>query len=191
LFFAGIIMSAIQLDCTCGKSYRLKKDVQPGRTIRCPACGNGLKVPAPAPVPEPVGVFDSGSDEFEALLASAAAGPSVAPPAANRPVPPPVPAPLPMVPPPLQQQPTAWATPPTLTYAQAQARQKTKPQPRVVFERGWFGSVNSGAIGGILMMIIAAAWFFVGLSFNRIFFYPPILFVIGAIAVIKGVLGGN
>ena len=60
-----------------------------------------------------------------------------------------------------------------------------------MFERGWFGSVNSGAIGGILMMIIAAAWFFVGLSFGRIFFYPPILFVIGAIAVIKGVLGGN
>jgi hypothetical protein len=142
-----------------------------------------------------VGIQDPEPDEFEALMASAAVGPTVAPPAPHRaplpPVPPP-PAPVPMAPPPLaQRQPVGWAPPPTLTYAQAQARQKGKRQPRVVFERGWFGSVNSGAIGGILTMIIAAVWFFVGLSFGRIFFYPPILFVIGALAVIKGLLGGN
>jgi hypothetical protein len=187
-------MSSIRLDCTCGKSYRLKKEVQPGRTIRCPACGNGLTVPEPTPVPAAVGIQDPEQDEFEALMASAAVGPNVAAPESHRAPLPPVPpsATVPMAPPPLaQQQPVSWAPSSTLTYAQAQARQKGKRQPRVVFEQGWFGSVNSGAIGGILMMIIAAVWFVVGLSFNRIFFYPPILFVIGAIAVIKGLLGGN
>lgn len=52
---------------------------------------------------------------------------------------------------------------------------------------GWFGSTNGGVIGGLLMMIIAAVWFVVGYSAGRIFFYPPILFIIGAIAVVKGV----
>jgi hypothetical protein len=56
----------------------------------------------------------------------------------------------------------------------------------VVFEEGWFGSLNAGIIGGILMMLIAIVWFTVGLLFGIIFIYPPILLVIGAIALIKG-----
>jgi hypothetical protein len=35
-------------------------------------------------------------------------------------------------------------------------------------------------------MAIAVIWFVVGLYFDRIFFYPPILLVIGMVAVIKG-----
>src|SRR4051812_496982 len=177
-------MSTTRLDCTCGKSYRLKKELSPGRTIRCPACGNGLTVPAP------VGVQDAEQDEFEALMASAAAGPSVAPAQRYGDAPPAVtaPAPLPMVPPPVQRQPVAWVAPPS---TRSPVRQKGQRQPRVVFEQGWFGSINSGAIGGLLMMVVAAPWFVVGLSFGRIFFYPPILFVIGAIAIIKGLLGGG
>jgi len=141
-------------------------------------------------VPAPIGVQDPEQDEFEALMASAAAGPSVAPPEQYRQASAAVSAPasLQIAPPPVQRQPVAWVAPPS---TRPPVRQKGQGQPRVVFEQGWLGSVNSGAIGGILMMIIAAAWFFVGLSFNRIFFYPPILFVIGAIAVIKGLLGGE
>jgi hypothetical protein len=61
--------------------------------------------------------------------------------------------------------------------------------PRVVFEKGWFGSVNSGVAGGLLMIVIAVVWFVLGLMADRIFFYPPILAVIGIISIIKGLVG--
>lgn len=43
-------------------------------------------------------------------------------------------------------------------------------------------------IGGIVAMLIAVVWFVVGLSVGYIFFYPPVMFVLGLIAVIKGLL---
>lgn len=51
--------------------------------------------------------------------------------------------------------------------------------------------LDAGALGGIVMMLIAAVWFFVGLAADRIFFYPPILFLIGAYGVFKGLFSGN
>ena len=62
--------------------------------------------------------------------------------------------------------------------------------PSVSFEQGWFGSTNAGVLGGLLMILIAVVWFVLGLAINRIFIYPLILLVIGAIAVIKGLAGG-
>jgi ribosomal protein S27AE len=46
-------------------------------------------------------------------------------------------------------------------------------------------SIDGGVIGGLLMMLIAAVWFFWGLSAGIIFFYPPVLFIIGLVAVIR------
>jgi hypothetical protein len=66
--------------------------------------------------------------------------------------------------------------------------QGNKAMPRVAFEEGWFGSVNSGVVGGLLMLIIAAIWFGVGYSAGRIFFYPPILAIIGLVSIVKGLL---
>jgi phage FluMu protein Com len=44
-------------------------------------------------------------------------------------------------------------------------------------------------IGGIAMMVGAVAWFVGGLIWmNRIFFYPPIMFVIGLVGLIKGLV---
>jgi hypothetical protein len=40
-------------------------------------------------------------------------------------------------------------------------------------------------------MLIAAVWFVVGLANDRIFFYPPILFICGLIGLIKGLAGGS
>jgi hypothetical protein len=51
--------------------------------------------------------------------------------------------------------------------------------------------IRRGMLGGVLMMGIAALWFFAGLSANRVFFYPPILFVIGVYAFVKGAFTGN
>lgn len=58
--------------------------------------------------------------------------------------------------------------------------------PRATFGQGWFGSVNSGMIGGLLMMIIAAVWFGVGYWGGRIFFHPPIQFIIGLFSLLEG-----
>ncbi len=51
---------------------------------------------------------------------------------------------------------------------------------------------NWGAMGtGILMMVGAAVWFVVGLMGDRIFFYPPVLFVLGIISFFKGLFGSE
>jgi hypothetical protein len=53
---------------------------------------------------------------------------------------------------------------------------------------GWFGNVNAGMARGFLMMFIAVAWFGVGyFAMERIFFYPPILFLIGLVSFGKGI----
>jgi hypothetical protein len=53
--------------------------------------------------------------------------------------------------------------------------------------RGW----DKGMMGGLAMMAIAAVWFLVGLAGGIIFYYPPILFVIGLVGFIRGLFTGN
>jgi hypothetical protein len=50
-------------------------------------------------------------------------------------------------------------------------------------------AISRSIIAGVLMMVIAVVWFVVGLFAGWIFFYPPILFVLGLIAVGKGMMG--
>ena len=45
--------------------------------------------------------------------------------------------------------------------------------------------IDSGALGGIAMMAIAVIWFVIGLKCGYIFFYPPVLFIVGLISLIK------
>jgi phage FluMu protein Com len=53
-------------------------------------------------------------------------------------------------------------------------------------------SVNWGVMGtGILMMVGAAVWFVVGLMGDVIFYYPPVLFVLGIISFFKGLFGSE
>ena len=61
-------------------------------------------------------------------------------------------------------------------------------------ERGSSGGgsmLNGGVIGGLLMMILSAVWFVGGLMAGFIFFYPPVLFVIGLASFIGGLFGLN
>lgn len=52
----------------------------------------------------------------------------------------------------------------------------------------WNGSI----LGGVVTMLIAVVWFFGGLFLlNRIFIWPPIMFIIGLITCVKGLLSGN
>jgi hypothetical protein len=65
-----------------------------------------------------------------------------------------------------------------------------KPEPG-----GWFGLekgiLNGGVIGGAIAMLVAVVWFVIGLMADWIFFYPPILFLIGLVAFIKGLVSGG
>jgi hypothetical protein len=57
--------------------------------------------------------------------------------------------------------------------------------------RGFGGSgfhINAGIGGGLAMMFIAVVWFVLGLMAGFIFFYPPVLFIVGLVALIKGLL---
>ncbi len=84
--------------------------------------------------------------------------------------------------------------------------QETQPQPTLVAltdidddedtdDGGFFSpekkGIKKGVLGGIAMMVIAAVWFFVGLSWGLIFFYPPVLFIIGLYGLLKGLFTGN
>ena len=53
------------------------------------------------------------------------------------------------------------------------------------------GGIDKGVLGGLTMMAIAVIWFVVGYAAGIIFFYPPILLLIGVYACLKGILTGN
>jgi hypothetical protein len=52
-------------------------------------------------------------------------------------------------------------------------------------------SISPAVISGVVMMIGAVVWFVLGLFLGWVFFYPPILFIIGLIAVVRGFMGAD
>jgi hypothetical protein len=66
-------------------------------------------------------------------------------------------------------------------------RSQEKPKGRSLEGRVF----NGGMMGGALAMLIAVVWFVVGLLAGWVFFYPPILFVIGLVGFIKGMVARN
>jgi hypothetical protein len=55
---------------------------------------------------------------------------------------------------------------------------------------GWFGGggINAGIGGGVVMMVIAIVWFVVGQAIGITFIYPVVMFIIGLIAVVRGLV---
>ncbi len=51
--------------------------------------------------------------------------------------------------------------------------------------------IKKGLMGGVIMLLIAIVWFVVGLAAGYVFYYPPILAIIGIYAIIKGLAKGN
>ena len=47
--------------------------------------------------------------------------------------------------------------------------------------------MDAGVWGGLGLIVLAAVWFFLGLQAHRIFFYPPILAVVGLVAIVNGI----
>lgn len=51
--------------------------------------------------------------------------------------------------------------------------------------------MNGATMGGLVMMGISVVWFFGGLAAGIIFFYPPVMFILGLGSFIKGCLGND
>ena len=60
---------------------------------------------------------------------------------------------------------------------------------------GFFGAekkgLQKGVLGGLAMMAIAVVWFVIGWQAGYIYYYPPILFIIGLVGTIRGAIQGN
>ncbi len=63
-------------------------------------------------------------------------------------------------------------------------RRAGKDEPASIEARVFRGTV----VGGLVAMLIAVVWFIVGLFGGIIFFYPPILFVIGMVGFVRGIV---
>lgn len=63
-------------------------------------------------------------------------------------------------------------------------RDEPVPERQSIESKVWDGNV----LGGLAMMAVAVIWFVLGASAGRIFFYPPILFFIGLVGMIRGLL---
>jgi len=164
------------LTCSCGRVLRVK-DGLAGKKARCPACSAIIVIPVDEPANvDPVNVEDAASG---LLLDDSAEERGVRPISRDPEHDDPVDRPL--------YKPPAREGRPEVKRPRLD-RDRRPSGPRVAFEPGWFGSSNAGMVGGVLMMVIAVVWFFVGLAAGWIFIYPPILFVVGIVAFVKGLV---
>ncbi|GAA4448715.1 hypothetical protein [Novipirellula rosea] len=188
----------VTLSCACGKRLAAPLSAR-GKSVRCP-CGHVSKVPladvqaaavmhaAPvaAAAPPPAAVVNDWLEDLP--VAAAAAYPSAAGMVRQA-------QPHPYANPAVQhgghsQQAPAHATASThLADAQRQLAKERRNGDSV--DRGGSSFFSSGTMGGLFMMVAALIWFFGGLAAGVIFFYPPILFVLGFVALVKGAMGDD
>ena len=165
----------ITFGCGCGRQFAVAEEFA-GKRTKCPACGSALTVPA-APAPDSPA---SGEDEAYRMLVEGAEESEPAPSAARRDPPPDDYSPRPA-----ESSPVPVAPP------------KRKRGPRIATRRsresgrsyGGGIHISPAVLGGFGSMALAAVWFGLGLAANRVFFYPPILFLFGFVAVVRGLLG--
>lgn len=163
----------IRVECECGKVLRLKDELA-GKRVRCPGCGDPLSVPADEEplelelADEPPRKRSLRDEEDEdrprrpGITARRAADEDDEPTPRRRPDP-----------------------------DEDEAEDEPRPRKKKKKRRpaSSYSGVNAGSIlAGIGMMVGSVVWFVVGLMNNYIFFYPPVLFILGIIALVKGLM---
>jgi hypothetical protein len=170
----------IAVSCTCGRAMQIKDEFA-GRKVRCPDCRGVVEVPEPHVLNEELEVLNVAPPEADVDTKPSRASVTARPP---RPV--------------RDDEETVVRDEPRRRPADddeppSRPERKRRPRPGIRREapspRGGFGTTNAGVAGGLLMMIIAVVWFVVGAMFDIWFIYPPILFILGLIAFIKGLSG--
>ena len=87
-----------------------------------------------------------------------------------------------------EEQGNASALPPR---AKRGDRQSTRSTTSALVSSEESKATRGPALTGILMMVGAFVWFFGGLAAGIIFYYPPVLFILGLISFCKGVFGSS
>ena len=172
---------SIPVECACGRTLHLRSELA-GKRVKCPNCGGVLNVPAPESDPEDDAANMLLEDDGDSSPPPREQQVTARPPLPSAPIGPPASRPSYAQP---LGDPFDRASRPAKPVAVAKKPARER-RSGVSFEEGWFGSLNAGMIGGMLMMLIALVWFFGALAVGIIFFYPPILFVIGIVAFLRG-----
>ncbi len=170
------------LACSCGKRLAAPESAR-GRQVRCP-CGKSNTVPlsiTAGALPLPAAqkpVIDNWLDDLPDPHSLPSQAQSFSQP----------------MPPYAQYSQTASYNPANQNSAIAISH-LANAQRDLVKERHSGQSTSSGSdffngqtISGLLTMFGAVAWFVGGLMFGVLFFYPPILFVIGLVTFAKGLM---
>ncbi|HEX4612604.1 MAG TPA: hypothetical protein VH092_30700 [Urbifossiella sp.] len=160
----------INFACACGKIFRVADEFA-GKRTKCVACTAPLTVPGPTPSAE--------DDAFRMLQDAEAPDRSARPPQRDWDVPPRPLAPLPPPPPPSAARPAPLPA------------KKPRParRPREESGGGFRIALSPAVAGGLGSMAVAVVWFVIGYEAGRIFIYPPIMFVLGLVAVVRGLFG--
>jgi hypothetical protein len=162
----------ISVTCACGRSLRVK-DEAAGRKVSCTACGTAVAVPRPDDRQ------DVEDEAFNLLMAApdrptSESNPVSAQPSAEETARPPS---------------RPHSSPAPANRSSSASRPKRFKSQEEKEGRGFSIAVHPSIIVGLLMLLGAVVWFFLGLAAGRIFFYPPIMFVLGIGAIIRGFKG--
>lgn len=200
----------ISLSCECGRALRVKEELA-GKKVRCPECKAAVAVPAPE--------ADGVEEDAASMLAAESPKPKTRPAKKDEAEESTAVSEKPTRKPRWDDEEDEDAAPKSKKRRRdadeddadeeeadgAPKRKKKKkldPWGAAGGKRSRESDRSSGGSGfaingasivtGILMMLGAVVWFVLGIILiDRIFIYPPILFVLGIVAVFKGMMGGG
>jgi hypothetical protein len=190
----------IPLQCDCGRSLRVKDELA-GRKVKCPQCAAVLVVPQPEPPAEDRAyelLADDGPAEEARPRGRARSDAEEGVQTAPKPRRPAAAEDDEEDDPEVRRRERRRREEEQQEEEDEEARRRKQrrreyrrdvarvAQPRPGYRSGGFGSLNAGIVGGLVMIVIAVVWFGLGLMAGIIFFYPPILAIIGIGAIIKG-----
>ena len=180
----------IQFDCpTCNQRLSVPANAA-GQVTQCP-CGTQLQIPHAAP---------TSADPF--ALPNELPSPGLQPldnleevglepindPYTPMPGPPPLQDPFAPAPDQTGNPYGASSTPaylqPSKPGGKRKVKRKVRPRESDSSSSGF--AINGQIMSGLGMMALAAIWFIAGLAAGWIYFYPPILFIIGLVTMVRG-----
>lgn len=176
----------IQTECDCGKTYRVKDELA-GKRFRCTECGTTVRIPQPEEEPLEVSLAEEPPRRRVRVRDEEDTPRPARRDLASRRVREEEEEDRPVRRRPSRREEDDDTDPDTSIKKKKKKRRATASAGGS--SGGGFTTTLGPIVGGLLMMIGGAVWFFAGLAANRIFFYAPVLCVLGLVSLIKGLTG--